>query len=382
MNRELREVRVGDLKPNPRNTNRHPKKQIKAIARSMHKLGYGSPIVVDEDLQILAGHARREAAVLLGWETISVIVLSGLGEAQKRALLIADNKSHDKSAHDRAHLHQELIELEPLLDEIGLDLSITFVEPPELDQLNADFGAETVPADEFQQCHFGPPVTIRGDIWLIGKHRLVCGDARSSEDVDALMQGRKAAMAFLDPPYNRKASSIGGRGRHKHDDFAMASGEMSASEYTAFLQATIANAARVSQDGAAHYLCHDWRNLAEVNEACTRVYGPRLNLVVWVKSGAAQGGFYRGQHELISVFKTGLRKTSQQRPARSSRAQSKQCVAIPWRQHFPQRSDRRASISSNPETDQSGRRCDEGLHAARRYRARSLRWLWHHHPGG
>jgi DNA modification methylase len=112
-------------------------------------------------------------------------------------------------------------------------------------------------------------------------------------------------MAFLDPPYNVRVRSIVGRGRTKHAEFAMASGEMSPSEFTAFLKETLENGARVSHDGAVHYVCMDWRHVAELIEAGREIYGEMLNLVVWEKTNAGQGSFYRSAHELVGVFRVG-----------------------------------------------------------------------------
>jgi hypothetical protein len=112
-------------------------------------------------------------------------------------------------------------------------------------------------------------------------------------------------MAFLDPPYNVKVRSVVGRGRTKHREFAMASGEMVAEEYVEFLSETLGNAATHSRAGALHYVCTDWRHQSELIDAGRRTYGAQVNLVVWVKSNAGQGSFYRSQHELIGVYRVG-----------------------------------------------------------------------------
>ena len=115
-------------------------------------------------------------------------------------------------------------------------------------------------------------------------------------------------MAFLDPPYNVRIKSIVGRGRAKHGEFAMASGEMSRRDFTVFLRETLGNAASVSREGAVHFVCMDWRHIGELIEAGQAVYGGMLNLVVWVKTNAGQGSFYRSQHELVGVFRVGEAK--------------------------------------------------------------------------
>jgi hypothetical protein len=112
-------------------------------------------------------------------------------------------------------------------------------------------------------------------------------------------------MAFLDPPYNVRVRDIVGRGRVKHTEFVMASGELSRADFVEFLKSTLAAAAVVSRDGAVHFVCMDWRHIGELLEAGGAVYADVLNLAVWVKSNAGQGAFYRSQHELIGIFRVG-----------------------------------------------------------------------------
>ena len=130
-----------------------------------------------------------------------------------------------------------------------------------------------------------------GDLWVLGSHRLLCGDARNVDHVARLMGGAPAAMAFLDPPYNVRVRDIVGRGQVKHTEFAMASGELSRSDFIEFLKSTLAQAAAYSRDGAVHYVCMDWRHVGELIEAGGMIYGEMLNLAVWVKSNAGQGSF-------------------------------------------------------------------------------------------
>jgi DNA modification methylase len=133
-------------------------------------------------------------------------------------------------------------------------------------------------------------VTKPGDLWLLGDHRILCGDARSEPDLNRLMGDRRAAAAFLDPPYNVSIKGVVGRGRRKHGEFAMASGEMSRGEFVSFLTETLGNATTYSREGAVHYVCMDWRHLGELIEA-GEIYSEMLNLAVWVKSNAGQGSF-------------------------------------------------------------------------------------------
>jgi ParB-like nuclease domain/Integrase core domain len=289
----------GDAK----NTRTHSKKQIRKIATSIRELGFAAPVLVDEYDVLIAGHGRLEAARSLGMASIPAIVLDGLSEAKKRALMLADNRIAQSAGWDREQLSIELAALPELLIEEGIDVGITGFEPAEIDLLHMDFedGAGDPAEDIPEDCLGGPRVTQIGDLWCLGKHRLLCGDARSSSDLERLLGAERAHMAFLDPPYNVTVRSIVGRGKAKHREFAMASGEMSRDQFTDFLKATLNTAAKISTDGAVHYVCMDWRHVEELVAAGRLVYGAMLNLIAWVKTNAGQGSFYRSQQgDLLS----------------------------------------------------------------------------------
>ena len=254
---------------------------------------------------ILAGHGRRDAAILLGMDLVPTVKVTGLSDAQKRIFALADNKLCENAGWDREVLAVELGELAELLPPLNWDLTVTGFEAAEIDTLFADLGAEKPdPADTLPRLEHDA-VTRPGDLWGLGRHRLLCGDARSPADPDRLMAGARARMVFTDPPYNLRIANVQGRGRIKHAEFAYASGEMSEQEYIAFLEESLGNAARVSIDGAVHYVCIDWRHVAELIAAGRAVYGTMLNICVWCKTNAGQGSYYRAQHELISVFRVG-----------------------------------------------------------------------------
>jgi hypothetical protein len=212
---------------------------------------------------------------------VPAIEVRELSEAKRRALALADNKIAENAGWDRELLSAELPELAELLVVEGLDIAITGFAPVEIDQLTADFEDDpSDPADTVDpRWATAALVTKPGDLWELGRHRILCGDARGADDLVHLMGGAQAAMAFLDPPYNVRVRDIVGRGRVKHTEFAMASGELSRADFVEFLKSTLAAAAAV--------------------------YADILNLAVWVKSNAGQGAFYRSQHELIGVFRVG-----------------------------------------------------------------------------
>jgi DNA modification methylase len=293
------------LRPNPRNARTHSKKQVRQIAASIRAAGFIGAVIIDENDVVLAGTGRLKACEQLGFGVVPTITVTGLSEAQKRAFALADNKIAENAGWDREILLKELGELGPLLEPLNLDLTLTGFEPAEIDALYADLHsdrpdpADTVPTIEENV------VTRTGDLWCLGPHMLLCGDARSRNDLDRLMAGSRARMAFLDPPYNVRVTDWQGRGRVKYQEFAYAYGEMETSEYVAFLRETLANAARVSADGGLHFICIDWRHVVEMITAAKTVFGEMLNLAVWAKTNAGQGSFYRSQHELIGIFRVG-----------------------------------------------------------------------------
>jgi DNA modification methylase len=142
-------------------------------------------------------------------------------------------------------------------------------------------------------------------LWRLGEHRVGCGDARTTADIDLLMQDDKARMAFLDPPYNVPIHGhVQSRGAVQHEEFAFASGEMTELEFVIFLRETLSQAARVSENGALHYACMDWRHSGELLSATKGCYSSLINVCIWVKSNPGLGSLYR-QNECVFVFKVG-----------------------------------------------------------------------------
>jgi hypothetical protein len=242
---------------------------------------------------------------LAGLTLVSIIRFGHLTETQKRAYLIADNRIAEQAGWDREMLAIELGELVDLPPAENLEVSLTGFEIPEVDLLLADMASpRTEPEDVL------PPLpqvaTARpGDVWQLGKHRLSCADARKSDSFARLMKGASAAAVFCDPPYNVRVRSIGGRGKIRHQEFAFASGEMRPAQFRRFLCETLGNGIRVSTEAAVHFICMDWRHISDLIDVGRELYDTMLNLVVWNKTNAGQGSFYRSQHELIGVFRTG-----------------------------------------------------------------------------
>jgi DNA modification methylase len=302
---ELALVSLDALQPDPRNPRKHSRIQLRAIARSIDAFGFNAPVLVDKRNQIVAGHGRYEAAKLLDLKTIPVISLDHLTKAQARAYLLADNKLAERSSWDDASLALQLKELSELVldfdfEAIGfelpeVDLRIQSLAPPD----NADV------ADEFRSA-IGPAVSLPGDLWLLGKHRVYCGSALDPLGYELLMAKEKASAVFTDPPYNVKIDgNVCGSGAVKHREFAMASGEMTREAFTRFLAKAFDLTRTCLAPGAIIYACMDWRHMAEMLAAGESAEFELLNLCVWVKTNGGMGSLYRSRHELVFVFRNG-----------------------------------------------------------------------------
>lgn len=299
----LRFVPLQSIKPRLGNPRMHSTKQIRQIAQSIRGLGFLTPIIVDENDVILAGHGRWLAAQQERLKSVPVVRHEHLSEAQKRAFVLADNRIAQEAGWDRDLLRLELGVLADLLPPEGLDLTITGFAVPEFDALQKDLGPPAAePADEIPELP-ASPVSASGDVWVLGRHRILCGDARRSDDFKKLVGTKRARAVFTDPPFNLGSRQIGGRGRIQHRDFAFAAGEMSPKAYRIFLTDTLGNGVSVSAPGAVHFVCIDWRHVADLVEVASPLFEQMLNLVVWNKTNAGQGSFYRSQHELIGVFR-------------------------------------------------------------------------------
>jgi DNA modification methylase len=289
---------LGDLIPDPRNARTHPKRQIDQIRASIEAFGFTNPVLADPEGHIIAGHGRLLAARAMGLTELPVITLPGLSETQKRALRIADNKITLNAGWDLEILQLELGELGSI--DVDIDLTLTGFSTGEIDLI---LTSPVDPDDEVIPPVPATPQTKPGDIWILGEHRVGCGDGRDAEFLQRVIgHGSRIDAAFLDPPYNVR---IGGHAvsARSHREFAMASGEMSEAEFRSFLIETLGAAARVSRDGAVHFVCMDWRHMDDVSAVGRTVYGERLNLCIWNKSNAGMGSLYRSKHELVFVYR-------------------------------------------------------------------------------
>jgi DNA modification methylase len=303
---QLVEREISSLRPYARNARTHSRKQVKQIAASIERFGFTNPVLVSDEGEIIAGHGRVEAAKLLGMRAVPTMALSHLSEAERRAYVLADNKLALNAGWDKEILAielQALVDLEFEVEVTGFSLAeidLVLDEAGEADPSGADTEEDRVPRPS------GPRVTRSGDLWLLGRHRLLCGDTRSNAELDRLMGGQQADLVFTDPPYNVAINgNVCGLGAVKHREFAFASGEMSKAQFTAFLTETLGNMGRVMRDGAIAFVCMDWRHMSELLAAGEASFTELKNVVVWNKTNGGMGAFYRSKHEFIFVFKQG-----------------------------------------------------------------------------
>jgi len=310
METSLRELKVeivpvSTLEPWPGNARKHSKKQIGQIAESMRQFGWTSPVLVDAAGRIIAGHGRLEAAKLLGLGKVPVIRIEDLSEAQVRACRLADNRLAEKSAWDDAALRIELKELIDMAPDF--EITLTGFEMGEIDLVIGDAEPRSDSEAEVDETDAtGPRISRTGDMWLLGKHRLLCANALEAESYGELLDGEMARLGLSDPPYNvRIEGNVSGLGRRKHGEFGMASGEMSSSEFTRFLQTSFSHMASHSVDGAIHFIFMDWRHAGEIIAAGNAAFDDLKNVCVWDKKKGGMGSLYRSAHEFVFVFKSG-----------------------------------------------------------------------------
>ena len=303
----VRYISISRLKLNPRNTRIHTDKQVSQLASSIGAFGFNVPILIDAKSNVIAGHGRVCAAKVLGIATVPTIRLEHLSEQQIRAFGIADNRLTENAAWDQQLLGEQL----KILSEAEIDFSLetTGFEMGEIDlmieNLSLALPGRKDPADAIPEPS-SAVVTELGDLWVLGKHQVLCGNALSPADHERLMDGHKANMVFTDPPYNVRISGhASGKGRISHREFVMASGEMSEQEFRQFLTRALGRLVASSRIPSVIYVCIDWRHMGELLAAGSAFHLALLNVCVWTKDNAGMGSLYRSQHEMVFVFRNG-----------------------------------------------------------------------------
>jgi DNA modification methylase len=296
-------IALESLKPLGRETRKHSPGQIRKLQASLDEFGFVLPVVIDPNGGVIAGWGLVLASRKLGLKEIPAVTITAFGDAKLRALRLALNRLAEDSHWDGNAMALEFSDILAL--DSTIDLKISGFEMGEIDVLlNADSNDEedAFPAeDDTSGC-----ASRKGDLWLLGEHRVFCGDALATSSYQRLLGEGRAQMVFTDPPWNIPIEGhVSGLGAAKHKDFVMASGEMTAAEFEAFLAMSLGHAARCSEDGSIHFVCMHWTKLRELLNATGDIYAELKNLCIWNKSNAGMGSLYRSKHELIFVFKQG-----------------------------------------------------------------------------
>lgn len=283
--------RLADLKPAPRNARTHSEAQVQQIANSMREFGWTNPILIDEANGIIAGHGRVLGAKALGWEEGPVIVARGWSEAQKRAYVIADNRIAENAGWDQAVLALEFGEL----DGMGFDLDVLGFSEIERRAITARGTIGLADPDEVLPPPI-EPVTRSGDLWSLGDHRVLCGDATSAADVARLLDGRSPHLMVTDPPYG--TSTDASWRQHVHDP-------VTGKSKTARAIGKVLNDDRADWTdawklfpGTVCYVWHGGLHAGTVQQSLEAAGFKIRAQIVWVKARLVFGrGDYHWQHE-------------------------------------------------------------------------------------
>ncbi|MEJ6009362.1 DNA modification methylase [Novosphingobium aquae] len=273
--------------------------QLERVMRSLRQHRQSAPIIISTAGRIVDGHIVVKALQKLGEKEVWCVVIDHLDEAQQDLLHISLNRLAETGEWDLDALGEMLIEL----DELEFDLQVTGFTEPELDilmtpELSADGKQDPEEVDP-------PEVSVSevGDIWQLGGHFLLCGDALQVESYNRLMGSDLAQAIFTDCPWNIPiAGFVSGLGKVKHDDFVMAAGEMSDQEFANFCEVFTAHCASVLADGGVFYSCIDWRSVDKVMASGRKAGLKHIMTAVWNKGSGGMGGLYRSAHEFIPVF--------------------------------------------------------------------------------
>ena len=297
-------VPADSLTPYEGNPRKHPEKQIVKLMASIREFGVAMPILIDANNVVIAGHAVLEAAKRLGIKNVPVLVADQWSSAQVRAYRLSANRLAELSQWDDALLK---IELAAIIEFDETPIEILGWETGEIDLiLSADDPASVEDPTDVVPELTGEAVTKPGDLWYLGKHRLLCASSLEPANWARLMEGTVAAMAFTDAPYNVPISGhVSGLGKKKHAEFQMGSGEMSRSEFTEFLIKAVKEMVANLVDGAIFVFFMDWRHMSETLEALAANELTLINLCVWNKNNGGMGSLYRSKHELAFIAKKG-----------------------------------------------------------------------------
>ena len=300
---QIQYLHPDDLRDHDRRLLKPKKNQLHKTVRMIEECSLTVPIIVDKNHTVIVGQFLLDAVRALKMDAVPVIVADHLTDRQVRALRIAYDRIQRDADWDMSKLYLEFCEIERVFTDF--DFQSTGFDVAEIDNI---FDFDNVLEESTPELH-DIAVTQLDDLWILGEHKLYCGDSLLQESYDALMQQEKAAVCFTDAPYNVAINGhVGNSGNTQHREFVQASGEMSGDEFTEFLASVHQHIAEYTVNGAVIYSCMDWRHQSEMLHAAQSADLEMLNLCVWVKDNGGMGSFYRSRHELVYVFKNGKKR--------------------------------------------------------------------------
>lgn len=281
--RRYENVEIEKLKPYKNNARTHSDEQIEKIAKSMKEFGFINPVLVDGDLNVIAGHGRILGAKKLGMKEVPCLFIEDLTEEQKRAYIIADNRLAEDAGWDKELLKIELEDLKNM----NFDITLTGFE---LEDFDFSMDETEVIEDEFDETVPEEPTSKKGEIYKLGKHFLMCGDSTDINDVEKLMNGVKADMLLTDPPYN--VDYEGGTGLTIQND------NMDDETFREFLRVSFFNANSVMKEGAVFYIWHADSEGYNFRGACHDIGWKVRQCLIWCKNTLVMGRQdYHWKHE-------------------------------------------------------------------------------------
>lgn len=279
---------------------------IRKASRFIEAFGQHVPVLIDRDRNIICGEIWALAHKHLCLPEISALIADGLSKDQLDAYRLGMQRIPELGEWDNGALGELFRDWSGR--DVGFDMELSGFSVPEIDILIENAKAD-VPgdlADAMESSDVGPLITKVSDLWRCGPHRIFCGSSTAIGSFETLMIDDRAAAIITDPPYNVAIDGhVGGKGRIRHEEFAMASGEMSDREFVDFLKGSLGHAAMFSKEGSLHYIYMDWRHAQELLKAGSSVYSELKNIAVWIKSNGGMGSLYRSRHELVFIYKYG-----------------------------------------------------------------------------
>lgn len=290
---------------------KHSKKQLQKLKNAINKVGYVNPILLDEKYNILAGELRLFAAKELGFTQIPAIILENLTPEEIEAIRILDNRIAEDGEWNFENLKDEiekLMKFDITFEDLGFD-TVDYDEIFLIKNSGENKVHDTDKEDESWLDANIPTKVKTGDLWRLGDHFIFCGDSLNDKSFEILMQGELDQIVVTDPPYNCKIKGhVCGLGKTQHEEFAMASGEMTDSEFAEFISKFMQNLVKFSCDGSLSYIFMDWVGVKLLLTQGKKHYSELKNIAVWNKKVGGMGAMYRSQHEMVPIFKNGKAK--------------------------------------------------------------------------